>query len=684
MVSFLIAVVALAVFLVLPGTLLMLALGLRPLPAAALGAPATVGILAVAAQILSCLHVPWNLATAVVSGLLLGIILLLGLRWRHIFRREVLASLYSKVRNGEQGQTWFHRPESSASNQSAAPRWIFLPSMLGAFLMAGFFQLWPFLSQLGDYSAPAQLFDSMFHYSGIRYIADTGDAGWIGSLDGVYGSNFHHVYYPNQWHLLAALFVPWASVTLIANALFFALVAVCFPLGVALLAEYAWGRHSGAIPLAVLLSPATLVFPYYIGLLQNLYPYVLATIWWLPLAWVVLKSGDAFVQNTWRQPGKIAVSCLVFLAALQAHPSIFGFVSMLVFLSCFSFAVTGRFNRKWLGWALTFGLLLVGLAAATVLSRHGFLRKAHLSDDDTSWYRAVGSALHISQLYASPWWALTPLFLVMFLGLLVHAITKGDWRFLGWWLAVGVLVLATKLNLGLLKVITGLWYGAHDRIASGAVAILPVFAAGGILWITQAAGGAFSRIRQRAEDSFRPTQVLTTNYDRGVSLGVVLLLVITTATYIPYAWQNRRDLAMISYIPGKQFHAPWVSEAEFAAQGKLHLGKRSLVIGDPSSGAGLLYARANIPVVYPSLADTARGPQEEWLAIHFNEIHTNPEVCQLVRELGVTHFYDDATGAAAHDFQFPGFHDVDVSRGFTEVARADQARVYRIEACRNH
>ena len=289
MVSFLIAVVALAVFLVLPGTLLMLALGLRPLPAAALGAPATVGILAVAAQILSCLHVPWNLATAVVSGLLLGIILLLGLRWRHIFRREVLASLYSKVRNGEQGQTWFHRPESSASNQSAAPRWIFLPSMLGAFLMAGFFQLWPFLSQLGDYSAPAQLFDSMFHYSGIRYIADTGDAGWIGSLDGVYGSNFHHVYYPNQWHLLAALFVPWASVTLIANALFFALVAVCFPLGVALLAEYAWGRHSGAIPLAVLLSPATLVFPYYIGLLQNLYPYVLATIWWLPLAWVVLK-----------------------------------------------------------------------------------------------------------------------------------------------------------------------------------------------------------------------------------------------------------------------------------------------------------------------------------------------------------------------------------------------------------
>lgn len=685
MLSFLAAVFLLAGFLVIPGALLAWAVGLRPLPALAVGAPLTAGILAISAQLLSWLHLPWNLGSAVGFSALIGVFLGLGVRWLRFFRHATPTSAGQRDVADSSGKGINPGKESHRLGGGTISRPIYLATLVGAFLGAGLFQLVPFLSQLQDFSAPAQLFDSMFHYSGIRYIAETGDAGWRGSLDGVYGESFHHVYYPNQWHLLAALFVPWASVTLIANALFFALVTVCFPLGVALLAEYVWGRWAWVIPLAVLLSPATLVFPYYIGLLQNLYPYILALTWWLPLSWVVLKAGDAFVQNTWRQPRKIVVAFLVFLAALQAHPSIFGFVSMLIFLSCLSFTVTGRFTRKWLGWALTFGLLLVGLAAATVLSRHGFLRKANLSDDDTSWYRAVGSALHVSQLYANPWWALLPLFIAMFLGMFVHAITKRDWRFLGWWLAVGVMVLATKVDLGSLKILTGLWYGAHDRIAAGSVVILPVFAAGGILWIAQAAGGTLSRIRERTGASFRRTQASLGFHGWDITLAMILiLLIVTTTTYVPYAWQNRRDLVMISYIPGKQFHAPWVSQAEFAAQGKVHLGDKALVIGDPSSGTGLLYARANIPVVYPSLADTARSPKEEWLAEHFNEIHENPKVCQLMNELGVTHFYDDATGAAAHDFQFPGFHNVDVSRGFTEVARADQARIYRIDVCRNH
>ena len=61
MTAFLLCIAVLAVFLILPGFLLALAARFRLLPALALGAPITAGILAVIGQVLAWLHIPWNL-----------------------------------------------------------------------------------------------------------------------------------------------------------------------------------------------------------------------------------------------------------------------------------------------------------------------------------------------------------------------------------------------------------------------------------------------------------------------------------------------------------------------------------------------------------------------------------------------------------------------------------------------
>lgn len=652
---FLLSMLAIGVFLVLPGAFLARVARLSWLPALALGAPVTAGVTALAGQVFSWVHLPWEPLTAIVFW-----VLLLGSAGFVGWRRARKQPQSTPTSTGDSNNSPSSRHPSPHLDRAG---WTWLGAMFLAFVFAAVVQLGPYLIQVKDFGLPSQLFDSMFHYSGIRLESDTGNAAWYGSLNRMFGMTSASFYYPNQFHTLVALWVSWLPVIVAANAFTFVLVIVVWPLAIALLASYVSSSRSYVVPLSIALSPAPLVFPYYLGVLQTLYPYMLAMIWWPVAMWVILKAGDAWAEGTWRQPGKFLLGGLVILATVQAHPSSLGFVAAFVLVSLLSLLLTRRVNQWW--WLGALALAGVGLFLGPLaLNKVGYTSRMNLADDATSLHRAVFAALNLSQLYSNPWWAALPLGLLMVLGLVWHAFRARDLRFLTWWMVIALLVVATKLNLGPLSALTSLWYGAFDRISAGGVALLPVMAALGAAALAKGVTRVLPRKSRRI----------------GGAAGLAAALV-TAACLAPFAWNDRMGLILISYVPGHQFHAPWVDQAELAGQRELDLGPDALVLGDPTNGSGLLYANAGIETVLLSPADTAMRSDDLFLANHFDKIHRLHKVCEIIRDKGVTHFYDAPTGAASNDFQFPGLHNVDTSTGFTEVARIEGATVYRIDAC---
>lgn len=670
MTAFLLCIAVLAVFLILPGFLLALAARFRLLPALALGAPITAGILAVFGQVLAWLHIPWNLQ--VVGPFL---VFLVAAVWS-----KRMYSLRHQPRGGH--AMIAQMPARPVSPDASASRVWFVISLVLALVAAGIIQLLPFVQTLPMPASPSQSFDAMFHYSSVRVVAEGGDAAWKGALDSLYPGR-QGAYYPAQWATLLSLFVPYATPTLLSNALLMALTLTAWPLGVALLAQYAFGQRHPSVPLAVLLSPWPLVFPYYLGVLQSLYPYILAVMWWPLALWVILRSADTLatwhageapdvtLSRLWeRFFPKTVLGVLVVFAAVHAHPSIFGFLCLAVF-ACLLNAVVKRQLKPWWWLGVVLAALAGGLVVPFGLTRLGIGARATQAGDNLETLRALAAMLGLSQIYQDPWWLPLPLGLLSLLGLFWYTAKCRDLRLVTIIAGILVLVAATKVPLGPLSILTSLWYGAYDRIGSGIAVLLPVFAAGGV--------GELAVFLSRAV----PSRVLAARV--GVaSLATVVLTGLVAAPIAPRFYPDRVLLATIAFVPGSQFHAPWVSSEEFSAMSNLQLPQDSLVIGDPSAGEGLLYAVTGIPTYYLQLSGSAFDENRKYLADHFREIGTNPKVCAIIRQERITHYYADATGVSAGDFTYPGLHNVDVTRGFTPVAQLGEATVYKIEACESN
>lgn len=674
MTSFLLCIAVLAVFLILPGFVLAVAARFRLLPALALGAPITAGVLAVFGQVLAWLHIPWNLQ--VVGPFL--VFLVAAVCSKRVY------SLRHQPRGGHAMNADI--PARPVAPEVSVPRVWFVILLVLALVVAGIIQLLPFVQTLPIPASPSQSFDAMFHYSSVRVVADDGSAAWTGALDSLYPGR-QGVYYPAQWAALLALFVPYATPTLLSNALLMTLTLTVWPLGVALLAQYVFGQRHPSVPLAVLLSPWPLVFPYYLGVLQSLYPYILGVMWWPLALWVILRSADTLASwhagvtpdvtfsRLWgRFFPKTVLGALVVFAAIHAHPSIFGFLCLAVF-ACLLNAVVKRQLKPW--WWLGVGLaaLAGGLVVPFGLTRLGIGARATQAGDNLEILRALAAMLGLSQIYQNPWWLPLPLGLLSLLGLAWYTAKRRDLRLVTIIAGILVLVAATKVPLGPLSILTGLWYGAYDRIGSGIAVFLPVFAAGVV--------GELAVFLSRAVTS-RAVPSRGSAARVGVaSLAVVLLTGLVAAPVVPRCYPDRVTLATIAFVPGSQFHAPWVSSEEFTAMSSLRLPRNSLVIGDPSAGEGLLYATTGIPTYYLQLSGSAFDENRKYLADHFREIGTNPKVCAIIRQERITHYYADATGVSDRDFTYPGLHNVEVTSGFTPVAQLGEATVYKIEACGN-
>ncbi len=109
-------------------------------------------------------------------------------------------------------------------------------------------------------------------------------------------------------------------------------------------------------------------------------------------------------------------------------------------------------------------------------------------------------------------------------------------------------------------------------------------------------------------------------------------------------------------------------EAQLFERAAEELPEGSLVIGDPLTGAGLLFAYTGDDVVFPHV--TGRyGRDAAVLARYF--VDGGPEVCDAAERLGVTHAVDfgDTVLYQNHYTTYDGLHDLDDSPILTEVDR---------------
>lgn len=111
----------------------------------------------------------------------------------------------------------------------------------------------------------------------------------------------------------------------------------------------------------------------------------------------------------------------------------------------------------------------------------------------------------------------------------------------------------------------------------------------------------------------------------------------------------------------------------------------AIILGDPKAGGAYAQMIGQRTAYFPqlTLANADRASQEV-LVQRFNQIHTNPEVCEVVLAEGITHFYqtpDSYYFGTTLSARAPGLYNVDTSRGFELVAQAPDVSLYRITAC---
>lgn len=167
-----------------------------------------------------------------------------------------------------------------------------------------------------------------------------------------------------------------------------------------------------------------------------------------------------------------------------------------------------------------------------------------------------------------------------------------------------------------------------------------------------------------------------------VALGLVLLTLSGFG-----ALDSRLAATDYVYDPEKLGKPGMADTAELAMirRMRLRIPGDSLVLGDPIAGAAYTEVLGQHEAVFPQLSMTNGG--ERWqqvLAHRFKDIHTDPEVCEVVRELGITHFYEDEDGwyyNFKRSTRSPGLYGVDTSMGFELVDHGGTAKLYRITAC---
>lgn len=637
------ALVVALLFLFLPGYLLarlakisrFLSLGAAPAISCAMSG--------LTALILHFTPLPYNLGTFLISALLM-----LG-----------LATLIARF-----SLPLFQVPPLS-------PVVLCLLPLVSAIGLLSFFVALPFAE------APAQNGDGLFHLNAVALMQDTGDAGPLGVLATMVNRHQPGYFYPSGWHSLVVLVASLLPTDLANNACLGVMVGPVLVAGFASLSHQLASRfttRTGAVVLGIsVLSQLGVFFPARIGIYFAIYPFAF-TLALFPGVWALWLAAPG--RQWWKHWSWIVILLAGVCGMVLAHPSMLipfslvvlgqGLAQLIVstrkaelrFGSWFARGLPRDFRvlqGMWVVWICGIAVLLAFFFTPQVrgmsrFSREEGSRSQTLIDlaSGTTWFSMI-----------NPWTVTFSILAV--LGSIMawrHVETLGV--ALGFPVFVGLTAFAAGPE-GRLRALTGFWYKDPGRLA--AIAFVFALAAVAVM------AGFMSRLLEKLAHLW--AQVGTLLWVAYLGVGILLIM------------PNLQRVYQEGLHPNQLTHNPWVTQSEYAfiRKNALKLPPGSTVIGDPDNGAGFFQLFNRNRAFLPFGNRSSMSEAQLYLADHFREIDSNPEVCRLINQEGIGYFYEDAPFHPNREYghDFPGFYHVPSSSRLQLEATHRKARLWRID-----
>lgn len=510
---------------------------------------------------------------------------------------------------------------------------------------------------IGGADHPNQLYDGLFHLNAVEFILQTSDASSLHMTMATPGGSA--AFYPALWHALVSLIVPVSGgVVSATNIVTLGVVALIWPVAIACLTSVVFPFRPNAAAWAALASFGFSVFP--LGFLNwgVLYPNLLGTVL-VPLFISIVIT--AFTPRFGWTDRLLWI--LVALAAAGAtglaHPSaLLGGVALVVpFVIMRTWTVARQapiFTR-----VLLLGLLFLGLAALVLVwMRANVTTNVWLPSETMA--QALGEVVLLSPVERTAGLLLGPLAAI---GVWQIVRMRLWWVLVSYGVSIGFYLAAAWFPiLPLRSLVVGVWYDDTTRVgALLAIWGLPLAGLGA------AVVASWLRARWRM-GARRLVTVLAT------------LLAVAAGSHLVMLSSD------IGYMRGNSFQFSEESQGLSPDEAMLFeevdavLKSDSLVIGDPLTGAGLLFAYTGHDVVFPHV--TGRyGSDADLLARGF--VSGGAAVCDAVARMGITHAIDFGNRELFenHSSNFEGLHDLAKSPILTEVTAVGDAALYKVTGC---
>jgi len=645
------ALAGLAALFLVPGLGILRLLGVRGLPAWGAAPALTSALVGVGAVLAGGIGLPWTL------GSLLGVTALAWLSAAGVgLALGTLRAAPARVA-GE-------RPLGAAERV-----WLVASGALGVgVLSAGM------MTGMRHADQPPQAWDPIFHLNALWFIRETGNASSLGGLAPMYADTIAP-YYPTVWHAIVAVSPGFAGVSEAANSSSLVLGSLVWVLGLVALARVVWPADALPTLLTPVLAATYVTFPAVAMSMLGVWPFALSVAC-LPgvLALLISSLRTSLGMRLHTAYGVATVTAAA--GVVLAHPS--GLFSLaLVALPLTAVLATRQARRLWrdgrrVGVAVAVGAVAGGglLAAIVVLTSPqvaaivGYQR----GGQDSYWPGVRALLLDHPLIYVYDITAVNiASTLLVLLGVGVSLARRhARWLVLALVAAAALTLLAAGPPENPLRVLAGFWYTQASRINQVMLVPAIMLAAGGGAWL----------VRRVAARPGIP-----------VTAAALALVVALGAASSGFRWPMHTQVMASTYSSWPIAWGTMLEQEEIAMvdRAATTLPDDALVLGEPTSGLPFLLARSGVQVVYPQLTPIADSPQRQLLARAFDSWPRNPQVCEAVRALGVTHVYADtltfAEGAKWEE-ETPGLRQITTDRpGFEFVDAGGQASLWRFTGC---
>ncbi|MSS84454.1 hypothetical protein FYJ24_06690 [Actinomycetaceae bacterium WB03_NA08] len=532
---------------------------------------------------------------------------------------------------------------------------------------------------------PIQQWDPSFHMNGVWSIIGTGDAGWDTALAPNYAARAASEY-PPGWHIFVALFATQKTVLFAANASTLALMLL-WVVGAGVYTRVLFSSRI-AWTIAPLLAAGMLSMPAdALGAYSQwpnatsvaLMPGIAAYLVWLGRKAVRVWGGRKVLSATeWiAWPSVLLLGCL---GGIRAHPVI-GF-NLLFLLAPAIIAGLIQLTRidyrrkRW--WAVPIWPATFALGVAAVLFLFNTAEVRNMGDyprPGQSWAVALGTFLTPTPPYGRSisltlW--LATVAILMILALFYYASAYGRnksirlWPLMSFLVFAGLVLIAYGPDSAFREFIVAPWFLDARRIMEPQNLSMVPLAALGFAWVVDNVASISQRVTRPIVGAVTAVVVVAVSGGLGLSA---------------------RAHAFASVYDPQRLGKPGM-----ATQGELDMLRSldeilpadAVILGDPQNGSVYAQVIGQRKVVFPQLTLSGLTDDQTLLRQSFKDLATNPQVCEAVKRLGVTHFYSDEDGyyyQTLRSERTPGLYNVNPADGLELVAEGDTARLYRITAC---